>query len=415
MALEAPISNGIIGRLPDAKLNLASFAVVFAIALWIESPVIDLLSTSTTLAKNHQHYTVLTRFTQGLIMWVTAAHAVIALTPLYDIVMFDVLHAPANVAEQGRLPFTIMIPWSGFIGWRRYLQGILIRYDMTRMVGIGTAVRVCTVAVVGISLFSFSSMKGAAIAATSLVCSVAAEAIFAHVVSRDAIRRHLEKDRPSDAATPALTYKKLLTFHMPLTATTMVTMLGFPSVLLALHHSRDAVLADASWQVCISLLFLLRTITFALPEVVITLYRDRETAATLSRFCLGVGLATSGTLLLLATTGADYAFFRNVMLAPPDVAYMAHIGFMAGVLMPFIGALQSYVRGMLTAHHLTAARLFAVLVSMSVLVLMLYIGVQSNWKGVIIAAVAITTSMLAELVVLAWSWQRGSRRIAHAA
>jgi progressive ankylosis protein len=412
MALEAPISNSIIGRLPDAKLNLAAFAVVFALSLWIESPVIDLLSTSTTLAKNHQHYAVLTRFTQWLIVWVTGLHALIAFTPIYDLLMSKaVLNAPAEVAKHGWLPFAIMIPWSGFIGWRRYLQGILIRYNMTRMVGIGTAVRVCTVAAVGFTLYFFSAMTGAAIAATSLLSSVAAEAIFAHVASRHAIRRHLEKDRPSDAETPPLTYKKLLSFHLPLTATTMVMMLGFPTVLRALHQSPDPILADASWQVCISLLFLLRTITFALPEVVITLYKDRETATTLLRFCLFIGFLTSGTLLLLATTGLDRLFFERVLLARPDIAQMAHIGFLAGVLMPFIGALQSYVRGMLTAHHLTAARLLAVMVAMTVLVAMLYIGVRSEWKGVITAAVAITVSMTAELLVLTWSWRRGSLRL----
>jgi progressive ankylosis protein len=283
---------------------------------------------------------------------------------------------------------------------------------MTRMVGIGTAVRVVTVALVGILLYLYAPMHGAAIGATALVCSVATESIFIHFVSRHAIRLHLAHDRPTDDAVTPLTYRKLIGFHLPLTLTTMVMMLGFPTVLRALHASPDPVLADASWQVCISLLFLLRTITFALPEVVITLYRDRQTASALLRFCLGVGLVTSGTLLLLATTRLDVLFFERVLLAKPEVAEMAHIAFMAGALMPFIGSLQSYVRGMLTAHHLTAARLFAVSVAITVLGLMLYIGVRSEWKGVITAAVAITASMSAELLVLAWSWRRGSRRLA---
>ena len=36
-----------------------------------------------------------------------------------------------------------------------------------------------------------------------------------------------------------------------------------------------------------------RTITFALPEVVITLYKDEQTARKLRDFCIKIGLSSS--------------------------------------------------------------------------------------------------------------------------
>ena len=267
MALEAPIAGGIMGRLPEAKLNLAAWYVLFGLALWVESPVIDLLATSTTLSKNRLHYLALTRFTWTLALWVTAIHALLALTPLYGVVM-QLMNASPQLAEQGRVAFAIMIPWSALIGWRRYRQGILIRHGHTRLVGIGTAVRVATVAGSGLLFFYFSSLPGTQVAALALICSVGAEALFAHFASRRQVHALLAKSGPEDEP---LTTSRLLAFHLPLTATTMVTMAGFPLIAFALNQTRDSVLSLAAWNVAMALLFMMRAITFALTEVVITL------------------------------------------------------------------------------------------------------------------------------------------------
>ncbi len=75
MGLEGPICEGVINRLRQPEINAAAWPILMAIAIWIESPVIDLLSTSTTLAKDHQRYELISRFVWYLMAWVTVAHA----------------------------------------------------------------------------------------------------------------------------------------------------------------------------------------------------------------------------------------------------------------------------------------------------------------------------------------------------
>ena len=53
MAIESPIAIIILSRLPGSEVATAAFLIMMGLALWIESPVIDMLSTSTTLARNH--------------------------------------------------------------------------------------------------------------------------------------------------------------------------------------------------------------------------------------------------------------------------------------------------------------------------------------------------------------------------
>lgn len=407
MGFEAPIASSIMSRLPAQELNMAAWYMVFSLALWIESPVIDLLATSTTLSKNRGHYLGLTRFTQAMMLWTGLFHAVLVLTPLYGSIMNN-LGYPAEVVAHGRLALIIMIPWSPLIGWRRYLQGILIRHKRTRMVGLGTAVRVCTLGFLGFLLYKFTYLPGVIVAATAIVCSVGAEALFAHIVSRSTIRDRFWEARDDEV----LSFSRLARFHLPLTLTTMVTMLTYPSIGRALNAAPDSIRALAAWNVTMGLLFLFRSMTFALTEVVIALHDGHESARTLARFCFNTGAAATLVMVGMSLTGIDVMVITRLIGANQEVASDAHVAFLTASLTPLICAMQSYVRGMLTAYHLTVSRLAAVGVGYAVLVAMLVIGVFAGWPGLVNAGVAFTVSAAAELSALAYSWRRGLRRLA---
>jgi hypothetical protein len=403
MSVESPLSVALISRLPGAEVSTAAFQIMMGLALWIESPVIDLLSTSTTLARNRQNYVQLSRFAWWLIATVTLVHALLILTPAYWFVTRQIMGVPKEVAETARVGLAVMLPWSGLIGWRRYLQGILIRNSETKLVGYGTAVRVATMFGSAFLLYLGSNLPGVQIAGISLVCAVGAEAAFAHWASRATVRREFLRDEPGERP---ITFDKLRKFHLPLTATTMVTMLGTPVVSAALAHTSNSVVQLAGFQVALTLVWLMRTTVYALPEVVITLYRDEWSAAALRTFCLRVGLISSGTMAVIWLTGLDRLFFSSVLHATPAELPIAHIAFLAPVLTPLIGACQSYLRGMLTAHHLTVSRLLAVGISMSTLAGALLIAHWLGVGGVVAAGIALTVSFLAEFAVLAAAWQR---------
>lgn len=411
MAFESPISTGFISRLPHPKINTAAFAVMMSLALWIESPVIDLLSTATTLAKGRLQYFSISRFVHWLIVWVTLAHMALTLTPLYDFVALRLMQLPPEVASQARLGLILMIPWSGCIGWRRYLQGILIRFGQTRLVGIGTAVRVATMFAVSTALFVNGRLDGIQVVAIGLVSAVAAEASFAHWASRRTIREQFGGGDAEDPGEP-LSYRKLASFHLPLTVTTMVMLFGFPLTSAALARAPFSVLALASYQVANTRLWMMRTTTMALPEVVITLYKDHQSSLALRRFSVQTGLICSGILLAIALSGLDRAFFIGVLGTKEDVAAMAHVGLLVGFVTPTISGILSYMRGILTAHHLTVSRMFATTFSVACLFVSLAIGVRLQWMGVVNAGVALTVAMLADFAVLLWAWKHGASAMA---
>ncbi len=147
---------------------------------------------------------------------------------MYGLIAEGLLGVKPEVAAHARMGLIILIPWSAFIGWRRYLQGILIRYDHTREIGMGTAARALTLTTIAVLLYFTTHLPSIVVAATAIIISVGTEASIIHWLSRDVILRHLSRD--GDSTSEPLTMKKLRAFHFPLTATTMVSLLIMPLV-----------------------------------------------------------------------------------------------------------------------------------------------------------------------------------------
>jgi hypothetical protein len=410
MAVELPIGATIVSRSADAEVQTAALLMAMGISLWIESPVIDLLATATTLTKTARDFALISRFTWYLMGLSGAVHALVALTPLYDLVTLSILRIPEPVAEAARIPMAILIPWSPFIGWRRYLQGVLIRHGRTKLIGRGTWVRVLTMGGVCFGLFFTLDLSGMTIAAIGLVSSVCAEAMFIYWASRETVHQKFRIVDPDGGEVSALTMGKLVRFHFPLTATTMTYMLSLPLTGAAIAQAPDGVSGMAAWQVATSLAFLHRCVVVALPEPIIALANGPATARRLARFCIGVGLIASFSIPAFVLLGVDKTLFGSVLGAPAQVVGMASIAYLATGLVPFLGAIQAYLRGMLTARHFTTARLGAVLASTAVLLGILKMGVEVRWPGVWVAALALTGSSFAELLALAWGWKRARLR-----
>lgn len=396
MAAEMPICVGFVNKLPDHRVQIAAIQALFAISLFIESPVIDLLATSTTLGRTSRSFSTIRRFTKSLMVCCAAAHLLIAVTPpLFEFVFKGLLGLPNEVAEAVHLPMLIMVPWTPAIGWRRHVQGFLIRNGLTRPIGTGTLLRVITIFLVTFAGFLSHKLPGAVVASLALASSVVVEAIYINHVGRMAL---------SEASMPegqSLTTQELAAFHLPLSVSTMVALVAMPMTTRSLAEAPSPLLAMNSWQISLSLAFLLRTMTFALPEVVIANWKRGHDARLLFRFCLGVGLGLTLLMLLLGLLRLDEVFFRYVTQADADVAHGAHIAFLACAMLPTLTAATSYVKGVLTLMKVTVSRLAGTLVSMAVLAGVLALGVSNRWPGVVTAASAVTLSQLAELVVTA--------------
>jgi len=141
MTAEGPLIAAAINRLPGEVVMLAAMGIVNSLSVTIESPIINLLATSTALVRDHASYLLVRRFTLYLCLALTVVAILVGYTPLFDLIVPGLLDVPDDIARWVRPGMQIMIFWSAAIGWRRFLQGILIRFNRTRSIAWGTAVR----------------------------------------------------------------------------------------------------------------------------------------------------------------------------------------------------------------------------------------------------------------------------------
>jgi hypothetical protein len=200
--------------------------------------------------------------------------------------------------------------------------------------------------------------------------------------------------------------RRLWDFHYPLTLATMAMILGMPLVSAALARSPDGKTALAAWGLAMSVVFMFRSITFALPETVIALYKDAETGRELGKFCMRVGVGCAIAIVAMYFSGGAQFLFERVLDSKPEVAARASFALVVTVLIPIINARASYLRGLLTAFHRTGPRLIAILAAMGVLSLSLVAGVALKLDGLVVIGLAMTLQVSAELVVLQAFWAR---------
>jgi len=169
---------------------LAAAGIVLSMEVTFESPIIMLLSTSTALARNGQAYRMLRRFVLHLTILLTVVAATVAFVdPVYDWLIPGIMGIPAHIAEAAQPAMKIMTFWSAAIGWRRFYQGILIRFGHTRRVGIGTAVRLSAVAIAAVILALFSELPGVQVGAWVWMVGVTSELVYSYLAARPIVER----------------------------------------------------------------------------------------------------------------------------------------------------------------------------------------------------------------------------------
>jgi hypothetical protein len=401
MALELPALSAVVARLPEPASNLAAYGgVVFPLALIIESPVIMLLAASTALSKDWKSFVWLRRRMMAVGAALTALHLLIAFTPLYDLVVVGLLGPPEEIVEPARIGLRLMTPWTWAIAYRRFHQGVLIRFGNSRAVGTGTVIRLSADLVVLTIGFMVGTIPGIVVATSAVSAGVISEAIFAGF----RVRPYLRELRALPESKDILTSNSFLSFYVPLAMTSLLTLLIQPLGAAAMSRMPRALDSLAVWPVIGGLLFMLRSLGVSFNEVVVALMDAPKAYLLLRRFATWLMLATTTALLILVATPIATLWFRQVSALSIGLATLAHSATWLALPLPAQSALQSWYQGILVFSRRTRAITEAVVVFLAVTGLSLFLGIQwAQADGIYVALGAFSLGGFAQL---AWLWIR---------
>ena len=408
MMLESLIINTALSRAINSELNLAAYSVMFSIALVVEAPVTMLSSAATALVRTRPSFQRLFRFSIILGAITSAIGFTVALTPLYNWLVIDIMHIPAQVAHIARPAQIIISFWPFPVAWRRILQGALIAHDHTPVVARATAVRL---GVLGISLLVSSHLfpdRMLLAAACAMQLSVISEAVF---VSPAAFK--VTRQLPERESKPLFDWRWLIGFYQPLAAMSILRMIARPILTAGVAAGQMPERSLAAWSVAWSVTILPFGITAGLEQVAIAKGNGPAARARVRRFVWGIGLALSAILALVVMTPLVDPTLELLFDPLPEIKPLVIMALRWMALMPLMQSMQGMGRGTAIGDERTRDTRTALALALLATIAVTVIGPRvTSLTGVLIGVACTLASALAEVGWLNWSERRHAARAA---
>ncbi|MGE5603419.1 MAG: hypothetical protein ACM30E_10225, partial [Nitrososphaerales archaeon] len=285
----------------------------------------------------------------------------------------------------------IMLPWTWTIAYRRFNQGVLIRFGHSRTVGAGTIVRLSADLIILVVGLAIGTVPGIVVATLAVASGVTSEAIFAGIKVRPVLRTELAVAPPVD---PPLTYRAFFVFYVPLVFTSLLSLIAQPMGSAALSRMPDPLSSLAVWPVVTGLVFMIRGLGIAFNEVVVALLDEPGTRQVLERFTVLLIVATTGILVLLTATPLSRLWFAGVSALPPDLVALAITALWLALPLPALSSLQSWFQGRLLHSRYTRGITESVLVFLAIGVAILMSGVLwGGMTGLYVGMIGLVASM----------------------
>lgn len=369
MAVEGPLLVGLLGRLPEPTANLAAFSVAFAIAMFVEAPIMMLLSAGAALTRDRLSYERLWRFATMMNVVLTGIMVFLSVPGVFQVVNGKVWKLPAEVAQRVAGAIGLLIPWPAAIGYRRLWQGVLIRQGRSRLVAWGTVLRLVGVGVgATLALVFFPAWPGVWVAAMALSTGVVTEMLAIRFWAAPYLKR-----LGSPTAAP-YSYKQILHFYFPLLLTSLLNVALTPLLTTLMARGQLPVLSLAAYPAVTNSVFLFSCVGVAYQEVVIVLLGTRVERYLLP-FARGIAVGTSGALLLTAIPGVHEIWLGQVFALPQEVLPLAHASLLMAAPMPAIVTYLAYAKGVFIWAHRTRLNLLSAIVELGSVFIFMSIGI----------------------------------------
>jgi hypothetical protein len=402
MVLEPSIINIGLGRTSDVELALAAYGVAFSLALLVEAPILMLLDASVARSSDREAFVLIRRFSLGLGLIVTAIGLVVSLTPLYDLLVIELMNIPLDVADRARPTLQILSFWSLPIAWRRTHQGLLIRNGRTAIITAATGVRLVTLAGALFGGLYLLPDRGAVVAGIAMDISVFVEAGLITLATRPVLRsEEFRARRPKDGQ--GLTLKGLWKFYWPLAVTTLLRQTTRPLLNTGIAAAVLARESLAAWPVAWGLAILIAGPAWSLQQLTTALAEDETSYARVRRFSLALSGLFTAVLAVVVLTPLYGVVMGSVYNLSPKLQEIALPAMQIMIILPLMMGAQSILRGRLIRGGCTGVVRTAMTLNVATLATTLLVGVTlTPVTGVALAAAATLAGLLVELAWLRW-------------
>jgi hypothetical protein len=294
-----------------------------------------------------------------------------------------------------------MTPWTWSIAYRRFHQGVLIRFGRSKAITMGTFIRLMADIIILTAGYLINDIPGIVVATCAVAMGVICEAVFIGLVVRPVLRNQLQPAPPVD---PPLTQAAFMAFYLPLVMTSLISLLGNPIGSAALGRMPFPVESLALWQVLNGLIFMVRSLGIAYNEVVVALLEEVRSTRALRHFATYLIISTTLLWILLVATPFANTWFTRIMALDPELARLARLGAWIALPLPAISVLQSWFQGTILHSRKTGAVTEAVGIYLLANLATLILGIV--WGKTMGIFIGLGSLVLSSAVQTVWLWLR---------
>jgi hypothetical protein len=393
LVVELPVVTALLARGTQGEQSLAAFGIALGVLVVVNAPALSLTAATVSLARSGAQFRAMRNYalligaaTTGLLLMLTVGPGGGVLTAVTGV------DGDTGLLVRQGLGILSLAPLA--VAWRRLQQGILIHTRHTLPITVASLVRVAVTVVVSTGLLIGTDVAGVVVGAGGLLAGACSEA----AAVTWAARRY--GGIPA-AGGDGLAFRRVVRFHLPVAAATLITML--PQGLVAAGMARGQASAEslAAWPVVYGLMSLFTGPTTDLESVTASVRRDSPGERSSLRLARRLALVLSATFALIAVSPIGVAYVQDFSGAPDGPADVAVAALPWLALAPGLWALRAYARGALLAADRPGRVQVAAVAGLATLACVLLGGATlEEVSALVVGCLALVCALAVELAVL---------------
>jgi progressive ankylosis protein len=403
MTLSHIIINSTLVRADNSEFILASYAIAMSLFGITERLGNLLRQTCSSLVRDKSSYKLMSHFSFYLIAGLMLVAISVAYTPAGNFIFAKIFGAKADMVDDIKGIYQVLIFVTIFSASRCLAQGIIIYNRQTKWLTIGMVIRLAAMYLLSLYFIQTDNITGVSGAIIFLI-GMMIEFLISFIEARSLVRKMPEKHELQIESK-----KSILKFYSPLMLSSVIVVAIGPAINVYLGKTANIELAIASYAIAMSVTQLILSFFLFFHQIVINFYGEHN--SIVKKFLFLIGFTPFILVGILSYTPLGGLFLEHVIgvngrLLDASVQVLKVTMLMA-LVFPFV----DYFNGLLMFYKRTKITIYSQSANFVVTLIALIIGVKyvAQWNGAI-GAIGLSLGLLAELIVVGFFVQAIERK-----
>ncbi|MEH7013087.1 multi antimicrobial extrusion protein MatE [Neobacillus niacini] len=387
------IINSTLVRADNSEFILASYAIAMSLFGITERLGNLLRQTCSSLVRDKNSYKLMSHFAFYLIVSLMLVAISVAYTPAGDFIFAKIFGANANMVEDIKGIYQVLIFVTIFSALRCLAQGIIIYNRQTKWLTIGMVIRLVAMYLLSLYFIHSGQISGKSGAIIFLI-GMMIECLISFIEARSLVLKMPEKHELQIESK-----RTIFKFYSPLMFSSVIVVMIGPAVNVSLGKTVNIELAIASYAIAMSVTQLILSFFTYIHQIVINFYGDHN--AIVKKFLVVIGFVPCILVAILSYTPLGGLFLEHVIGVNGRLLDASLQVLKVTMLMALVFPFVDFYNGLLMVYKRTKVTIISQSANFVVTLIALIIGVNfaAQWNGSI-GAIGLSFGFLAELIVV---------------